>query len=99
MCKQTISGQSYLFFLIASLARSAQLTRPDSSSFLPQDKVAEFAKMSPDIVLRETMRAAGDPRLSKWHEFLCEKGAERRSLETASQFARSVLGAKPDMCS
>jgi len=51
------------------------------SSFLPQDKVAEFAKMVPVIVLKETMRAAGDPRLTRWHETLVEKGGKAKDIE------------------
>ncbi len=54
------------------------------SSFLPQDKVAEFAKMLPVTVLKETMRAAGDPRLTKWHESLVEKGGKAKELEAVS---------------
>ncbi|WVQ72935.1 hypothetical protein IAR50_002497 [Cryptococcus sp. DSM 104548] len=50
-------------------------------SFLPQDKVAEFAKMDAVTVLKETMRAAGDPRLTKWHEKLIEKGTKASALE------------------
>ncbi|WRT67659.1 uncharacterized protein IL334_004631 [Kwoniella shivajii] len=49
-------------------------------SFLPQDKVAEFAKMAPEVVLKETMRAAGDPRLTQWHETLVEKGVNSKDL-------------------
>ncbi|WVF69320.1 hypothetical protein IAT40_004096 [Kwoniella sp. CBS 6097] len=52
-------------------------------SFLPQDKVAEFAKMAPVAVLKETMRAAGDPRLTKWHESLCEKGVNAKDLQAS----------------
>ena len=65
------------------------------SSFLPQDKVAEFAKMAPITVLRETMRAAGDPRLSKWHETLIEKGAKLRKISAVcvSQLTTLVTGA------
>ncbi|KAL1705307.1 hypothetical protein EV121DRAFT_258668 [Schizophyllum commune] len=43
-------------------------------SFLPQDKVSEFAAMSPQQLLRETQRAAGDKSLSKWHATLIEHG-------------------------
>ena len=51
-------------------------------SFLPQDRVAEFAKMDPKTVLRETISAAGDPRMTRWHAKLCEKGEKRLRLET-----------------
>jgi len=61
----------------------------DRSSFLPQDKVAEFAKMAPVTVLKETMRAAGDPRLSRWHEELCEKGDKVKVLSGVSDASKS----------
>ena len=40
------------------------------SSFLPQDRVNEFAKLKPDELLRETQRVAGHPMLNNWHELL-----------------------------
>ncbi|KAG5651262.1 hypothetical protein H0H81_009306, partial [Sphagnurus paluster] len=49
-------------------------------SFLPQDKVSEFAQMSPQELLRETQRAAGDERLTKWHDTLIHDGKELRAL-------------------
>lgn len=58
-------------------------TRTDiDSSFLPQDKVAEFAKMKPTEVLKETMSAAGDVRLQNWFKDLVKHDANRYSLET-----------------
>jgi hypothetical protein len=50
------------------------------SSFLPQDKVSEFAHMSPQQLLRETQRAAGDPRLTNWHDTLIIAGKEMAQL-------------------
>ncbi|KAH9023034.1 P-loop containing nucleoside triphosphate hydrolase protein [Lactarius deliciosus] len=49
-------------------------------SFLPQDKVSEFAHMSPQQLLRETQRAAGDPRLTNWHDTLISAGKEMAQL-------------------
>lgn len=37
--------------------------------------------MAPVTVLKETMRAAGDPRLTKWHEKLIDKGKRMKELE------------------
>lgn len=51
------------------------------SAFLAQDRVAEFSKMTPSYTLKETMRAAGDPRLSTWHETLIAKGEEKKGLD------------------
>lgn len=37
--------------------------------------------MSPPLTLKETMRAAGDPRLSEWHEKLVSTGIEKKALD------------------
>jgi hypothetical protein len=61
------------------------------SSFLPQDKVSEFAHMSPQQLLRETQRAAGDARLTNWHDTLITAGKEMAQL--------GEVGAVPDISS
>ncbi|CAO1614814.1 unnamed protein product [Parajaminaea phylloscopi] len=50
--------------------------------FLPQDKVADFARMDPARLLIETERAAGDPNLSDWHERMNELSAQRRDIRS-----------------
>ncbi|KAJ8519683.1 hypothetical protein ONZ45_g3400 [Pleurotus djamor] len=50
-------------------------------SFLPQDRVSEFAQMTPQELLRETQRAAGDENLTSWHETLITKGGELRKMK------------------
>ncbi|KAJ7691405.1 P-loop containing nucleoside triphosphate hydrolase protein [Mycena rosella] len=55
-------------------------------SFLPQDKVSEFAAMTPVALLRETQRAAGDARLTQWHDTLVEEG---RGLKTLVETIRA----------
>ncbi|KAG9079251.1 Structural maintenance of chromosomes protein 5, partial [Ceratobasidium sp. UAMH 11750] len=47
-------------------------------AFLPQDKVSEFANMNPQMLLRETQRAAGNPNLTAWHDSLIENSKELR---------------------
>ncbi|KAI0030174.1 P-loop containing nucleoside triphosphate hydrolase protein [Vararia minispora EC-137] len=49
-------------------------------SFLPQDRVSEFAQMTPQQLLRETERSAGDDRLTAWHDALVNAGKERKEL-------------------
>ncbi|WVO23728.1 uncharacterized protein IAS62_005084 [Cryptococcus decagattii] len=66
---------------ISEVIKSFGVQANNLCSFLPQDKVAEFAKMAPVTVLKETMRAAGDPRLTKWHEKLVDKGKRLKELE------------------
>ncbi|KAH7887409.1 P-loop containing nucleoside triphosphate hydrolase protein [Phlebopus sp. FC_14] len=50
-------------------------------SFLPQDKVSEFAQMTPQQLLRETQRAAGDVNLTAWHDTLISSGKELKTLQ------------------
>lgn len=50
------------------------------SSFLPQDKVSSFAAMNPQQLLRETQRAAGDQRLTTWHDTLIASGRDMKGL-------------------
>ncbi|KAJ3071469.1 Structural maintenance of chromosomes protein 5 [Podochytrium sp. JEL0797] len=49
--------------------------------FLPQDKVSEFANMTPEKLLKETERAVGDSSLLISHETLIEKGKKVQELE------------------
>ncbi|KAJ3719185.1 hypothetical protein C8R42DRAFT_628654 [Lentinula raphanica] len=50
-------------------------------SFLPQDKVSEFAMMSPQQLLKETQKAAGDTNLTRWHEALIDAGKQSSVLK------------------
>lgn len=51
-------------------------------SFLPQDRVADFAAMTPSKLLQDTQHAAGDPHLSEWHAQLIQYGHQRAALVT-----------------
>lgn len=54
------------------------------SSFLPQDKVSEFAQMSSQQLLKETQKAAGDTNLTSWREMFIESGKEARTMKEVS---------------
>ena len=62
------------------------------SSFLPQDRVNEFAKLKPDELLRETQRVAGHPMLNEWHDLLKNMSAELKTL-------KGVRLTRPSPCS
>ncbi len=49
----------------------------DDSHFLPQDKVCEFAQMSPQKLLEETQRAAGQVGMTDMHLKLTELKQEQ----------------------
>jgi len=48
---------------------------------LPQDRVSEFAKLSPIQLLEETEKAVGDPDLPIQHRQLVERSKELKALE------------------
>ncbi|KAL0040483.1 hypothetical protein WJX77_008439 [Trebouxia sp. C0004] len=55
--------------------------------FLPQDKVVEFAKLSPVEMLRETQKAIGDSRLADLHKKLID---ENKLSNTSNRERNSV---------
>jgi chromosome segregation ATPase len=54
------------------------------TQFLPQDRVCEFAKLTPIQLLEETEKAVGDPELSGQHATLIKKSEELKHIETVS---------------
>ena len=50
------------------------------SSFLPQERVNEFAKLEPDELLGETQRVAGHSMLNEWHDLIKKLSAELERL-------------------
>jgi structural maintenance of chromosomes protein 5 len=53
-------------------------------SFLPQDRVNEFAKLKPEELLVETQKVAGHKNLNEWHGALITFGAELRDIKEVS---------------
>jgi chromosome segregation ATPase len=53
------------------------------TQFLPQDRVCEFAKLTPVQLLEETEKAVGDPQLPVHHRALVEKSRDLKQLERA----------------
>ncbi|GMY22549.1 structural maintenance of chromosomes protein 5 isoform X2 [Fagus crenata] len=51
------------------------------TQFLPQDRVCEFAKLSPVQLLEETEKAVGDPQLPIQHRALIEKSHELKNIQ------------------
>ncbi|KAM2601544.1 hypothetical protein COP2_040892 [Malus domestica] len=53
------------------------------TQFLPQDRVCEFAKLSPVQLLEETEKAVGDPQLPIQHRALIEQSKKLKRIEQA----------------
>ncbi|KAF5736462.1 structural maintenance of chromosomes protein 5 [Tripterygium wilfordii] len=61
------------------------------TQFLPQDKVCEFAKLTPVQLLEETEKAVGDHQLAVQHRALVGKSHELKNLELAVQRVGETL--------
>ncbi|PBK99175.1 P-loop containing nucleoside triphosphate hydrolase protein [Armillaria gallica] len=76
----TLNGVSAIGREISSQMASLNVQIGNLCTFLPQDKVSEFAAMSPQDLLKETQRAAGDQNLTAWHKTLIEAGADQKKI-------------------
>ncbi|XP_076941045.1 structural maintenance of chromosomes protein 5-like [Bidens hawaiensis] len=61
------------------------------TQFLPQDRVCEFAKLTPVRLLEETEKAVGDPQLPVLHCSLIDKSAELQRSEQAVEKNKETL--------
>eukprot|EP00485_Elphidium_margaritaceum_P009805 CAMPEP_0202693706 /NCGR_PEP_ID=MMETSP1385-20130828/7743_1 /ASSEMBLY_ACC=CAM_ASM_000861 /TAXON_ID=933848 /ORGANISM="Elphidium margaritaceum" /LENGTH=1126 /DNA_ID=CAMNT_0049349423 /DNA_START=60 /DNA_END=3440 /DNA_ORIENTATION=+ len=59
--------------------------------FLAQDKVSEFAALSPKQLLIETEKAIEDDQLWQWHEFLIQKGETASGQQSTIDNLRTSL--------
>jgi chromosome segregation ATPase len=58
---------------------------------LPQDKVSEFAALTPVELLNSTQRAAAGPEMIEWHESLKKLRAEQKKLQLDNQSDKDLL--------
>ena len=83
---QAVSGKG-----VQDLARSMNIQIDNLCQFLPQDKVVEFAAMTPVELLQSTERAAAGPEMLQFHEDLKRLRAHQRELLNNSKGDREVL--------
>lgn len=74
------------------LAKSFAIQVDNLCQFLPQDKVAEFAALTPIELLHSTQRAAAGPEMLEWHDALKKLRAEQKNLELKNRAERELLG-------
>ncbi|KAL0464463.1 UNVERIFIED_CONTAM: Structural maintenance of chromosomes protein 5 [Sesamum latifolium] len=61
------------------------------TQFLPQDRVCEFAKLTPVQLLEETEKAVGDPQLPIQHQTLITKSQELKKFQRAVESNKGSL--------
>lgn len=76
---------------VMELARSFAIQVDNLCQFLPQDKVAEFAALTPIELLHSTQRAAAGPEMVEWHDALKKLRAEQKNLEMNTRADRDIL--------
>ncbi|KAI8374537.1 uncharacterized protein BYT42DRAFT_576698 [Radiomyces spectabilis] len=69
--------------------------------FLPQDKVAEFAQLSPSQLLERTQTAAGEHNLTDWHQQLIVHRQKQKELvkthESDENHLKTLEGRNADL--
>jgi structural maintenance of chromosomes protein 5 len=87
----TLNGQPVPGKGVQELARSMNIQIDNLCQFLPQDKVVEFAAMTPVELLQSTQRAAAEPEMLQFHEDLKKLRSHQKELLTNSRGDREVL--------
>lgn len=87
----TIDGHPASKVDVLKLAQSFAIQVDNLCQFLPQDKVAEFAALTPVDLLHSTQRAAAGPEMVGWHDALKALRAEQRKLEMDNSGDKELL--------
>lgn len=77
---------------VIDLARSFSIQVDNLCQFLPQDRVVEFAALSPVELLAQTQRAAAPEQMTEWHQELKEMRKEQKVKEDERQRLTEELG-------
>jgi chromosome segregation ATPase len=88
--KWSLNGRSSTESAVKSIVAGLNIQVDNLCQFLPQDKVASFAKMNTKELLRETQRAAG-LNLLEMHDGIIAKQTEFISLEKETEDLKSKL--------
>ncbi|TKA81880.1 hypothetical protein B0A55_01578 [Friedmanniomyces simplex] len=74
-----VNGKKTTQQVLLKLMRSFSIQVDNLCQFLPQDRVVEFAGLSPVRLLTETLQAAAPPQMYDWHRELKDLRKEQKS--------------------
>ena len=80
-----IDGRKATASAVTALMKSFSVQVDNLCQFLPQDRVVEFAALSPVELLAETQRAAAPPEMSQWHDQLKGMRKQQKTKQTEQQ--------------
>ncbi|RAL11041.1 DNA repair ATPase SMC5 [Aspergillus homomorphus CBS 101889] len=86
-----INGKQASRQQVLRLAQSFAIQIDNLCQFLPQDKVSEFAALTPIELLNSTQRAAAGDEMVEWHANLKSLRAEQKKLQADNQGDRDLL--------
>ncbi|KAL1979721.1 hypothetical protein VTN96DRAFT_5265 [Rasamsonia emersonii] len=87
----TVNGKEASRKQVLKIAQSFSIQIDNLCQFLPQDKVSEFAALTPVELLHSTQRAAAGPQMLEWHENLKKLRAEQKKLLADNKSDRDLL--------
>jgi chromosome segregation ATPase len=87
-----LNGKKTSLKAIQTLTKSLSIQIDNLCQFLPQDKVSEFAALSPVDLLMQTQRAAAPEQMLEWHEELKKKRKDQKLVEEQLDRDKEQLG-------
>ena len=87
----TLNGKPCSKKAVVHHARRFSIQIDNLCQFLPQDKVVEFAAMTPIDLLKSTQRAVASQRMIDWHDELKDLSSKRQKVAHENQASRETL--------
>lgn len=88
----SVNGKPSTKKAVLEYAKSFSIQIDNLCQFLPQDKVVEFAAMTPVELLRSTQRAVGSQEMIDMHENLKELGQKHKEIQARQVSDQDTLG-------
>ncbi|KAK3048627.1 hypothetical protein LTS18_012908, partial [Coniosporium uncinatum] len=89
--KWFLNGNSCPAKDVHQLARSFSIQIDNLCQFLPQDRVVEFAQLTPVQLLESTQKAAAEPEMVAWHQELKKLRADQKGKQSEYDTAKENL--------
>ena len=90
-CNFSVNGKPSNKKGVMELAKLFSIQIDNLCQFLPQDKVVEFAAMTPIELLRSTQRAVAPQEMQDWHDSLKQLRSQQRDVQAQNTADRDTL--------
>ncbi len=87
----SINGRTSTLKAVLDLAKSFSIQIDNLCQFLPQDKVCEFAALTPIELLHSTQRAAAPEHMLEWHDNLKHLRTKQKSVQAQQATDQETL--------